>query len=911
MQLVTANLSQLSVSTNPKELGHGSHGRVYLANCRGEPCAVKVWHPILVKGCLTLEEENYLNTSFKNEVAIMSSINHPNVVRLIDFDSSSYVLVMEKLDRNLYDSLGDDSLDKLSILKNLASALIHIHDKGIVHGDLNPTNVLISEDGTAKLADFGFARNATSNLPYSGGNPFYMPPEIAKNEGEAPPTQKIDLFSFGLVILATYYGSLPKPDISNRVREMNGRPVIIPETERRASLIEAVEKIMPHNLFKFAVQCIHTNPEVRPHAREFPLVHTQKLVASVMSHTLKAPEDSKSVNIEVYEPEPQVESINSVGGELQPHTMYQGSSDQVKLEDIPKDTHCGLDPLLQPANENLPAETPEKFTVDNSESASLETSIASQSPQDSYDQVMELSKSKDASSNPPKSCESELSFTSSLSHSQQTRRLKDTDTPYITDDGPHVNLTLTHSLTVDFQEVPDVISNLAVESGSEETIDLKIHDNEQSSSSLLQESLSRNGRDSSHEVYAVQRMETSENKVTVSTSNPPQETITPENVFAEISKEDNLETHLSESLTNLSKDLDNSELHSHEGKAGGGTEHGYELSSKVNELENSSEVTSCGNSPHDATNVHNDQSHIQKETAVSLAPNASSSSSQPSDIHTLVEKRMSEQIAHIDNEKLDLSPIVEKSVCTSSAVVTNHDHQNHIETTPRTTTQTKHPSCVECVGRGVQISETLASCISKQIVPKCDDTQHSPQTIVYGSADPQETSSQRNTNQSTSNSQSSTVSSNPQSGSGGASNASSSGSGGSGDRDREDEDERSNRRLSVSNGDLEEEEEEEDHSEDEENSNQPESGVHAQPESSSEPNVAHKPVKSAAESGLGHDINQLTSSGSMYASYEMPQDVSSSGYFTSLSQKAKYTSLPQKAIPECIPGTKVSWTMSL
>jgi len=104
--------------------------------------------------------------------------------------------------------------EKLAIASGIAAALDHAHDKGIVHRDVKPGNVMITEDRRPKLMDFGIAKREDASLTQTGtflGTPSYASPEQIK-EGKA--TGLSDVFSFGVVIFELLSGQLPFPGTS-------------------------------------------------------------------------------------------------------------------------------------------------------------------------------------------------------------------------------------------------------------------------------------------------------------------------------------------------------------------------------------------------------------------------------------------------------------------------------------------------------------------------------------------------------------------------------------------------------------------------------------------------------------------------------------------------------------------------
>jgi pentatricopeptide repeat protein len=167
-----------------------------------------------------------VNERLRLEARMASSLNHPNICTIYEVgeDSGQVFIAMEYVDgRTLSESLHDDGLPVETILRygrQLAAALSHAHDRGVVHGDLKPSNIIIAPHGDAKILDFGLARRnnaaefdrqtletiSAENRPGLGGTLPYMAPE--QIEGAAT-SQQTDLWSLGVVLYEMTTGSRP------------------------------------------------------------------------------------------------------------------------------------------------------------------------------------------------------------------------------------------------------------------------------------------------------------------------------------------------------------------------------------------------------------------------------------------------------------------------------------------------------------------------------------------------------------------------------------------------------------------------------------------------------------------------------------------------------------------------------
>ncbi|MEV6911757.1 serine/threonine-protein kinase [Amycolatopsis sp. NPDC051071] len=150
----------------------------------------------------------------RREARIGAGLHHPNVVTVFDavMDGDDRWLVMEYLpSRSLADILDTDGplapgkVAKIGV--QLAAALAAMHEKGMVHRDLKPGNVLVAEDGTAKLTDLGIAQWAEVTRTGGGldvGTPGYVAPEMAEGQ---PAGAAADVFSLGATLFAAVEGT--------------------------------------------------------------------------------------------------------------------------------------------------------------------------------------------------------------------------------------------------------------------------------------------------------------------------------------------------------------------------------------------------------------------------------------------------------------------------------------------------------------------------------------------------------------------------------------------------------------------------------------------------------------------------------------------------------------------------------
>lgn len=190
------------------EIGRGMMGIVYRAV---DPelhrtVALKTVH---LAWAISAEDRELFEQRFLNEARIAAGLSHPGIVVVHDVgrdpEANSVFIALEYLEgRTLADltSAGTplDWREALRITARIAEALHHAHDKGIVHRDVKPANIMILASGEPKIMDFGIAKIPASQLTAAGeffGTPSYMSPEQA---GAGAVDGRADIFSLGAVL---------------------------------------------------------------------------------------------------------------------------------------------------------------------------------------------------------------------------------------------------------------------------------------------------------------------------------------------------------------------------------------------------------------------------------------------------------------------------------------------------------------------------------------------------------------------------------------------------------------------------------------------------------------------------------------------------------------------------------------
>lgn len=209
-----------------RPIGNGSYGRVYLARWHRSPVALKV---------VDYSEDDWTQNTATFEGALSSSLAHPNLVQTYNYSvrqrKETLNILFEVWIVQEWCNLGTlaHKLSKHEILAKggfneavevcteIASAAAYVHGRGIIHGDLMPSNVLLTDRScpkgyVTKVNDFGLARvlaNGASGIDTSSiGTITYTPPEMLVLEGSLL-TKKVDVYAFGVIMWQLLVDEIP------------------------------------------------------------------------------------------------------------------------------------------------------------------------------------------------------------------------------------------------------------------------------------------------------------------------------------------------------------------------------------------------------------------------------------------------------------------------------------------------------------------------------------------------------------------------------------------------------------------------------------------------------------------------------------------------------------------------------
>lgn len=242
-----------------KPLGKGGMGTVYhVVDAQGKSHAVKEFSPLFCR-------DRLMKARFKQEHEILRSLSHPNVVKVKELFTANGTLniCMELLvGKDLKSLMRQQKVLSpgvaFAIGAKVAAALEHAHGKGVLHRDVKPENIYVTEKGKVKLTDFGVARVGPGGLTVAGsvvGTPDYLSPE--QLEGLTDLTPSADLYSLAVVLYEMIEGKLPHGRMGKKglVEMAKKRATIPPRPPQAIAEVEARDLIMA---------CLEADPNKRP-----------------------------------------------------------------------------------------------------------------------------------------------------------------------------------------------------------------------------------------------------------------------------------------------------------------------------------------------------------------------------------------------------------------------------------------------------------------------------------------------------------------------------------------------------------------------------------------------------------------------------------------------------------------------
>jgi serine/threonine protein kinase len=256
-------------------LGKGAHSSILHIRraSDGKQYALKIV-PIA-----SAEEHKFLEQA-KHEYRVGQMMSHPNIIRIhaIEFERDWFFrvkkvqLLIEYVNGKTLDAVPRLSIARLAqVFEKVASALVHMHRRGIYHADLKPNNIMLSRTGDVKVLDFGLAWIRGEEKDRVQGTPEYMAPEQVKKHTA---NEQTDIYNFGAAMYRLVTFRLP-PSVAQP--GMSGKlfgQLLTPVTEYTPTC--------PESLADLIHRCLSYKPEQRPQKSAEVHGELEKIVAELV-----------------------------------------------------------------------------------------------------------------------------------------------------------------------------------------------------------------------------------------------------------------------------------------------------------------------------------------------------------------------------------------------------------------------------------------------------------------------------------------------------------------------------------------------------------------------------------------------------------------------------------------------------
>jgi len=263
-------------------LGTGAGSTIFMISdqtAKGKRYALKVVRRA------SADDDIYVKQAI-TEFHASQKLNHCNIAKIYDlrkkkslFKLKGVELLMEFVDGKTLDEIESPELGQLVLVFcQVASALKHMHRRGVYHGDLKPMNIMLSKDRQVKLIDFGTAWIRGEDKQRIQGTPQYIAPEQAADKIV---DEKTDVYNFGATMYRMFTGfhvqqGIPKADETRKIQMPN-----------------KINPNIPGELNELILNCVRTDPSKRP-AGMFEVHDQLKAIARRMGlaeNDLKGAED--------------------------------------------------------------------------------------------------------------------------------------------------------------------------------------------------------------------------------------------------------------------------------------------------------------------------------------------------------------------------------------------------------------------------------------------------------------------------------------------------------------------------------------------------------------------------------------------------------------------------------------------
>ncbi len=313
-----------------RELGYGGMGAVYLAERADGKFEQKVALKLLKREMNTAA----LRRRFQQEREILASLEHPNIARLLDAgatDDGVPFIAMEFVEGLALDDYCDkNALDlpaRLDLFRRVCSAVSFAHRNLVVHRDLKPSNILVDDEGTPKLLDFGISKIVSAELQQESSatvtrlgamTPGYASPEQLQSQSVSTAT---DIYSLGVILYELLTGHRPFESKEGDLKEIYKAVIetepVAPSAVLGASSRKAAEPA--GDLYDTVTQRLDSADAPAPRTASNRFRNTVPRTAQLNSHSLRGDLDNIVLKALRKEPSRRYTSVENLSNDIHRH----------------------------------------------------------------------------------------------------------------------------------------------------------------------------------------------------------------------------------------------------------------------------------------------------------------------------------------------------------------------------------------------------------------------------------------------------------------------------------------------------------------------------------------------------------------------------------------------------------------
>ena len=263
-----------------KRIGTGARSTIYLAIDEQEKTEVALKRVLCQK-----PEDSRIIEQCETEYKVARKIDHPYIRKCYKlkkirnmFKTKELLMSMEWFDAvTLEDGPTLSLIDVLLVFRMVANGLNAMHQRGYIHCDMKPNNILISKTGTIKIIDFGQSCKIGTTKQRIQGTPDYIAPEQVKRNPLGP---KTDVFNLG----ATMYWALTGHNVPTLIPKKDNLGLLIPQTRRAP---HELKNQIPKGVSNLVMDCVKDDPSQRPRNMMTVISKLDLLIHSILGDKMK------------------------------------------------------------------------------------------------------------------------------------------------------------------------------------------------------------------------------------------------------------------------------------------------------------------------------------------------------------------------------------------------------------------------------------------------------------------------------------------------------------------------------------------------------------------------------------------------------------------------------------------------